>query len=187
MKEHARSSWRFVALGMLTFVIGESLASDVYRASAKFTDAQGERVSTPVTISIEGHTADADRAALRDKARADPQGAKSLLSGLRDLGYIEVMQRKVPIRYAYRQAAGNGQMITLIGDEPLGFIGSNQKYVKSKEGYDLTYAMITLDASGKGRGELAPACRIKFMESGAPAVDDYGSQVVWLDDIEKVP
>jgi hypothetical protein len=45
--------------------------------------------------------------------------------------------------------------------------------------------MLMVNASGKGRGEMAPACKIKFMESGAPAVDDYGSQVVWLDDIEK--
>ena len=180
-----RSQGLIVALGLLSFA-GCALAADVYKASAKFTNAQGERVSAPVTISIEGRTEEADRLALRDKAKSDPKTVKSLLSGLKDLGYIEATGRKVPIRYAYVQPGGDGQIITVISDEPLGFVGSNKKYVKSKEGYELTYAMLAVDGAGKGRGEMAPACKIKFMESGAPAVDDYGAQVVWLDDIAKV-
>ena len=60
-----------------------------------------------------------------------------------------------------------------------------KKSAKPKEGYDLSYAMIAVDPSGSGRGEMAPACKIKFMDSGAPAVEDYGKQVVWLDDVTK--
>jgi hypothetical protein len=33
---------------------------------------------------------------------------------------------------------------------------------------------------------MAPACKVKWMESGAPAVDDYGKQVVWVDDVTKI-
>jgi hypothetical protein len=40
--------------------------------------------------------------------------------------------------------------------------------------------------SGHGSGEMAPACKVIFTESAAPGVDDYGSQVVWLDDVTKV-
>ena len=176
-----------LALGLLSLAMGQALAADVYKASAKFTNAKGERVSTLVTITLDGRTADAERTALVEKAKANPEAAKSLLTGLKQLGTIEAqgVDRKVPIRYAYAQPGGDGEFITVISDEPLGFIGGS-KSAKSKEGFDLTYAMLMLNASGKGRGELAPACKVKFMESGAPAVADYGAQVVWLDEIEKV-
>ena len=180
----ARSYWVVLAAGLLSFIAGGAFAADVYKASAKFTNAKGERVSTPVTITLGGRTEDAERTALVEKAKADPEAAKSLLAGAKQIGTIEAVDRKVPIRYAYVQPGGDGEFITVISDEPLGFIGGD-KSARTKEGFDLTYAMLMLNASGKGRGEMAPACKIKFMESGAPAVADYGAQVVWLDDIEK--
>jgi hypothetical protein len=85
----------------------------------------------------------------------------------------------------YARPGGHGQIITVLSDEPLGFIAGDKKSAKPKEGYDLSYAQIDVDTSGNGRGEMAPACKIKFMESGAPAVEDYGKQVVWLDDVTK--
>src|SRR5438046_215333 len=85
----------------------------------------------------------------------------------------------VPIRYAYVVPGGNGTMITVISDEALGYIGSDKSSAKPKEGFDLTYVQLQVNASGKGGGEMAPACKVKWMESGAPAVDDYGKQVVW--------
>ena len=45
----------------------------------------------------------------------------------------------VPIRYVYVQPGGDGEFITVISDEPLGFIGGD-KSSKHKEGFDLTYA-----------------------------------------------
>jgi hypothetical protein len=175
-----------LTLGLLTFAANGAFAAEVFKGTAKFTDAQDERAAVAVTISLTGKTSDADQATLRDKAKASPKDAKELLAGLPELGTIEAVDRKVPIRYAYIRPAGSGQMMTLISDEPLGYVGSNKKYVKSKEGYDLTYVMVAVDGGGKGRGEMAPACKIKFMDSGAPAVEDYGSQVVWLDDVVKV-
>jgi hypothetical protein len=165
---------------------GQVLAADVYQATARFTDAKGERASIPVTISLEATTPEAERTALAEKARAKPESAKELLTGLKQLGYIEARDRRVPIRYAYVQPGGDGQFITVLSDEPLGYIGGDKKYVKSKGGFELTYATLMTNASGQGRGEMAPACKIKFMPSGAPAVEDYGSQVVWLDDAKKV-
>jgi hypothetical protein len=169
---------------MQLVVAGPALAADVYKGTAKFTSATGERVSVPVTISIDGSTPDSDRTALVDKAKADPAAAKSALSGLKQIGYIEARDRRVPIRYAYTHPGG--EIITVISDEALGYIGGEKSNAKAKAGFDLTYAMLMMNASGQGRGEMAPACKVKFMKSGAPAVDDYGSQVVWLDDVSKV-
>ena len=173
-----------VALG-LSAVFGQALAADVYKGIAKFTAADGKRASVPVTISIDATTPDADRVALAAKAKTNPAGAKGLLAGSKQLGFIEARAVRVPIRYAFASPGGDGQIITVISDEPLGFIGGDKNSAKPKEGYDLSYAMIAVDPSGSGRGEMAPACKIKFMESGAPAVEDYGKQVVWLDDITK--
>jgi len=180
------SRWPSVVLVLgLSAMAGQALAADVYKGNAKFTAADGQRVSVPVTISLDGTTPEADRTALVGKAKTDPKGAKGLLAGEKQLGYIEARDHRVPIRYAYASPGDYGQIITVISDEPLGFIGGDKKSAKPKEGFDLTYAMISVDPSGNGRGEMAPACRVKFMESGAPAVEDYGKQVVWLDDIAK--
>jgi hypothetical protein len=187
MSGRSRPTWAVLGLGAQLIVAGQVLAADVYQATARFTNAEGERVTTPVTISLEGSTPETERAALAEKAKAKPDSAKELLTGQKVLGYIEAPQinRRVPIKYANVQAGGDGQFITVLSDEPLGHIGGNEKYVKAKGGFDLTYANVMVNASGQGRGELAPACKIKFMPSGAPAVDDYGSQVVWLDDVKK--
>jgi hypothetical protein len=165
---------------------GPALAADVHKATAKFTNAEGKRVSTPVTISLEQPTSETDRAALVEKVRTSPEAAKGVLAGLKQLGYIEAVERRVPIRYAYVQPGGDGEFITVISDEPLGYIGGDKRSAKPKEGFDLTYAMLTMKASGSGSGEMAPACKVKWMESGAPAVEDYGKHVVWLDDATKV-
>ncbi len=187
MRGRFRPHWFVLGLGVPLIVAGQGLAADTYTANARFTNAEGERVTTPVTISLEGATPESERTALAEKAKANPGSAKELLAGQKVLGYIEAAQinRRVPIKYANVQAGGDGQFITVLSDEPLGYIGGDEKYVKAKGGFDLTYVNVMVNASGQGRGELAPACKIKFMPSGAPAVDDYGSQVVWLDDVKK--
>src|SRR5262245_49914133 len=180
------SRWPSVVLALgLSALAGQALAADVYKGTAKFTAADGKRAAVPVTIALEATTPEAERVAIVDKAKSDIKGAKGILAGSKQLGYIEARGHRVPIRYAYAYPGGDGQIITVISDEPLGFIGGDKASAKPKEGFDLTYAMIAVDASGSGRGEMAPACKVKFMESGAPAVEDYGKQVVWLDDVTK--
>jgi hypothetical protein len=173
-----------VALGALIFA-GQSLATDVYKGTAKFTAADGKRAEVTVTISLDAPTPEAERAALVEQARANTAGIKAALAGQKQLGYIEARDVKVPIRYAYLYAGGDGLNMILLSDEPLGFIGGKKRSAKAKPGFDLTYVMVSFNANGNGRGEMAPAGKIKFMESGAPAVEDYGAHVVWLDDVSK--
>ncbi len=173
-------------LGISVILAGQALAADVYRGTAKYTNAKGDRVATVVTVSLDGATTEAERAPLVEKAKADPGAAKAVLASQKQLGYIEAVDRRVPIRYAYVVAGGNGTIMTLISDEALGYIGGDKSSAKPKEGFDLTYVQLQVNASGKGGGEMAPACKVKWMESGAPAVDDYGKQVVWVDDVAKI-
>ena len=174
-----------VVLGFGLTCAGHALAADVYKGTAKFKDASGNPASIPVTISLDQATPEAERTVLLGKAKADPKAVKQVLTEHKPIGYIEARDVKVPIKYAYVYPGGDGEFITVVSDEPLGFIGGDKKSAKSKEGFDLTYANLQMNASGRGRGELAPACKVKWMPSGAPAVDDYGKQVVWIDDVTK--
>jgi hypothetical protein len=88
----------------------------------------------------------------------------------------------VPIRFASVYSLDEGQNLIVISDEPMGFIGGAKK---SKKGFDLTYAMISVKASGEGKGEIRPAARIKWMESGAPAPVGYDNQIVWIENVTK--
>ena len=174
-----------VALGFGLTCAGHALAADVYKGTAKFKDATGQPATASVTISIDEPTPESERTALVAAAKADPKAAKKMLAEHKPIGYIEARDVRVPIKYAYVYPAGDGELINVISDEPLGFIGGDKKSAKSKEGFDLTYASLQMNTAGRGRGELAPACKVKWMPSGAPAVDDYGKQVVWLDDVTK--
>jgi hypothetical protein len=91
----------------------------------------------------------------------------------------------VPIRFAHVSNVAGGKNVTLVSDEALGFIGGDKKDAKSKEGFDLTYAMVTVKGA-EIKGELGPATKVKWMESGAPAPERYGDKIVWIDDIKKV-
>jgi len=175
-----------LGLGMCLFFAGQALAAEVYQGVAKFRNADGKQTSAKVTISIDGTALpEAERLAVVEKVRSNPESAKSVLAGLPQLGYIEANNRRVPIRFAHVSNLASGKNVTLISDEALGFIGGDKKDAKSKEGFDLTYAMITVKGS-EIKGELGPATKVKWTESGAPAPERYGDKIVWIDDIKKV-
>jgi len=179
-----RAQWFVLGLGMCVFA-GQSLAADIYNGTAKFKNAEGKSVSVKVTITVEGTMAETDRLDVVQKVRSNPNSAKSVLASKPKLGMIEADNRRVPIRYVLVSSLVDGQNITVISDEPLGFIGGAAKDAKSKEGFDLTYAMITMKSSGENKGEMGPATKVKWMESGAPAPERYGNKIVWIDNVTK--
>ena len=112
MTSNSRAHWVVFGLGMQLIFVGPALAADVYKATAKFTNAEGKRVSTPVTISLEQPTSESDRAALVEKVRTRPEAAKGVLAGLKQLGYIEAVERVChPVRLV--QPGGDGDFITV--------------------------------------------------------------------------
>jgi hypothetical protein len=180
-----RAHWIVSGLAVCAFFAGPALAADVYQGTAKFRNAEGKQISAKVTITLEGTMPEADRLAVVGKIRSNPDSAKSVLAGYPQLGFIEADNRRVPIRYAYVSRLVDGQNITVISDEPLGYIGGAKKDAQSKKGFDLTYAMITMKDAGGSSGEMGPATKVKWMESGAPAPDRYGNKIVWLEDVTK--
>jgi hypothetical protein len=147
--------------------------------------APGKKASVPVTIHIDHFIADADRDTVIAAVKANDQpGTTKALAGLPDLGYITLGEKQTPIKYAYARPTGSGRLITVVTAQPIFFIGGAEKTAKPKQGYDLALALLVLDGSDAGDGELAPAVRVK-VDNGAIVTDDYGSEKVRLVKVAK--
>ncbi|HEY6640518.1 MAG TPA: hypothetical protein VIZ63_00120 [Povalibacter sp.] len=177
--------WFVSGLGMCAFFAGQALAADVYQGTVKFKNAAGKQVTTALTVTLDRTMPDEERLATAQLVKSNPDSAKSVLAGKPQLGVIEADERRVPIRYAYVSPLDDGENLIVISDEPMGFIGGAKKSASSKQGFDLTYAMISIKASGQGKGEIGPASKIKWMESGAPAPVRYGNEIVWIGNVTK--
>ena len=174
---------RFVScLGMCAFLAGQASAADVYQGTVNFRNAKGKPVTAKLTVTLDRTMPEEERLAVVEQVKSNPDSAKSVLAGKPQLGTIEAEDRRVPIRYAYVYGLDEGQNLLVISDEPMGFIGGSNK---SKKGFDLTYAMISVNAAGQGKGEIGPAAKIKWMESGAPAPVRYDNQIVWIENVTK--
>jgi hypothetical protein len=178
----ARMNKLVASLGVCAFFAGRVLAADVYQGDVKFKNKAGKQVTAKVTVTLERTMPDDERLALVDLSKTDPDAALSALAGKPQLGTIEAEDRRVPIRFASVYDLDDGQNVVVISDEPMGFIGGSGK---SKKGFDLTYAMLSIKASGAGKGEIRPAARIKWMESGAPAPVGYDNQIVWIENVTR--
>lgn len=180
-----RAHWIVLSLAMCGFCAGQTLAADVYKGTAKFRNAEGKQITVPVTITLERPMPEVNRRAVVEKIRSNPDSAKSVLTSYPQLGLIEADKLSVPIRYSYSSALVDGENITVISDEPLGFIGGAAKDAKPKKGFDLTYVMLTIKTDGDSKGEMGPATKVKWMESGAPAPERYGNKIVWIENVTK--
>ena len=177
-----RLHWLVSGLGVCALFAGQAMAADVYQGDVKFKNKAGKQVTAKVTVTLDRTLSDEERSAIVEQVKANPDSAKSVLAGKPQIGTIEAEDKRVPIRFASGYALDDGQNLVVLSDEPLGFIGGSRK---SKEGFDLTYAMLSLKASGAGKGEIRPAARIKWMESGAPAPVGYDNQIVWIENLTK--
>lgn len=182
MLRTTRVHWFVSGLGMCSLFAGQAFAADVYQGTASFKNKAGKKVTASVTITLDQTMSDEQRKAVAEQVKANPDAAKSVLAGQPQLGTIQADEKTVPIRFASGYALDEGQNLVVLSDEPMGFIGGSRK---SKEGFDLTYAMISVKASGEGKGEIRPAARIKWMESGAPAPVGYDNQIVWIENVTK--
>jgi hypothetical protein len=185
MIRNTRMHWLGASLSLCAFCAGQTWAADVYQGDVKFKNAKGKQVTTQVTVTLDRTMPDAERLAIVEQVKSNPDSAKSVLAGQPQLGVIEAGDRRVPIRYAYVSPLDDGQSLIVFSDEPMGFIGGAKKSASAKKGFDLTYAMISTKASGGGKGEIGPAARIKWMESGAPAPVRYDNQIVWIENVTK--
>jgi hypothetical protein len=180
--------WDVVAAAAAVAVALPALAHGqpvTFAATASVKSPTGT-VSAPVTITIDRFTSAADRERLVPLVKAnDRAGTRKALAAMEDIGFIEVRERRTPIKYAYARPVGGGRMITVVTAQPILHLGGDKPNAKPKEGYDLALALLVLDASDSGTGELAPAVILSVNESGAIVTNDYGAEVVRLVGVKK--
>ena len=179
--------------GLLAVVAGTLLAAAQPAAQTGLTFTAEASVKTPtksgsrpVKIRIDRFVPEADRDAIVATIKARKPGETLReLNKRPDIGYIEVGDKRVPIKFAYARPVGDGRMITVVTAQPILFFDPEGK-AKPKQGFDLGLALLVLDAKDTGEGELAPAAKISVNNDGAIVTEEYGSEVVRLVKIARV-
>ena len=174
-----------LAAAVLLTVSGVSAAAEAYTARAETTTADGKVLTAPVAVSVDRMLTVAERDAVIGALKSGGHAAgKKALAGLQPIGWIEGGNgKRVPVKFAFARSMGSGKLLTLVSDEAIAHIGGNIPDAKPKEGFDVTYAVLVLDADGKGHGEVVPAAKLKLREDGALTTEDYGGGTVWLKEI----
>ena len=174
-----------IALAMSLPMAARS-TGETFTATAAVKSPSGSG-SMPVKIGIDRFVSETDRSAVMELVKAgDRTATRKALAGMADIGFIELGTKRTPLKYAYARPTGAGRLITVLTAEPILFLGAGRPDAKPKEGYDLALALLVLDGSDKGDGELAPAARIKVDDKGAIVTEEYGREVVRLTNIAKV-
>lgn len=176
-----------IAAGILLALVVLAAQSGGETFTATATVGTGSTsASAPVTIRIDRFIADADREKVVAAVKTnDPALMREALTALDDIGYIEVADRRTPIKYAYSRPAGGGRIVTVVAATPIAYLGGSRPDAKPKEGYDLALALLVLDSRDTGTGELSPAAKLRLNESGAIVTEEYGSEVVRLSGVTK--
>jgi hypothetical protein len=115
----------------------------------------------------------------------DQAASRAALAAMPDVGYIQLGEKRTPVKYAFSRSTGAGRLVTVVTAEPILFLGGAAPDAKPKEGFNFALALLILDGSDKGDGELAPATKVKMNEQGAIVTDEYGAEVVRLVNIAK--
>jgi hypothetical protein len=178
-----------VATAVLAVVIGGAvLARAQAPATETFTGNASARkgttrVSASFSLTITRHASDAERDALIAAIRSEgTAGARKALAAMPDAGVIQLGERRTAIKFASERATGSGRLVTVLTAQPLVFVGAGLPDAQPRAGYDVALAFLDLQ-QGSGKGELAPAAKVGVDDHGALVTHDYGSTVIWLDDL----
>ena len=182
-----RTRMTAAAIALMTSMgVSAASATETFTATASIKSPQAN-ASAPVTIRIDRLVSDADRERIIAVVKGnDAAKTRAALTAMEDIGSIELNQQRTPIKYAYATPSGGGRLITVVTATPLLFAGGAAPDAKPREGFDLALAVLVVDATGKGEGELAPAAKLKTNAQGAMVTEDYGRETIHLTGISKV-
>ena len=174
-----------LAASLLLSISGAATAAEAYTARAETKSADGKVLTAPVAVSVDRMLTVAERDTVVNALKSGGHAAaKKALAGLKEIGWIEGGSgKRVPVKFAFARSMGSGKLLTLVSDQAIAHIGGEIPDAKPKEGFDVTYAILVLDAEGKGHGEVVPAAKLKLRDDGALATEDYAGGTVWLKEI----
>lgn len=143
--------------------------------------------ASSVRIQVDRYTPEADRKIMTEALRTG--GYAGFLTALKKapaVGYVEIGELKVPLRWAREQESPKGRSITLVTDAPLYFIGGGRADAKPRAGFELAIVQITVDDNGLGAGTMAAAARIKPDGQGGVIMEDYADEPIKLTSVHRV-
>jgi hypothetical protein len=153
---------------------------DAFTATASVKNGS-VRATADARVEVHSYATDDQRAALTKAAREGGTGAvQKILATMADAGYIQLGDRRTPIKYAGRREMPDGQLVTVITAAPILFLGAGLPAAKPTAGFDIAVAILDIKNSESGTGELAPAAKIGVDDKGALLIQDYGATVMWL-------
>jgi hypothetical protein len=156
-----------------------------FTAVAVNTSTVGRTGATPIDITINRWTSDADRDKLMTVFKE--KGEKALLSALQDQKPVGTISTPgsvaYDLRYAREMTTAEGQRRIVLGtDRPMGFWeASNQ--ARSAD-YPFTLIEMRLDKSGNGEGKLSIATKLT-LENNTLVIENYANQPVMLNEIKQ--
>jgi hypothetical protein len=159
-----------------------------FTATATAKRPGGPGGSRPITIRIDRFATEAERDALAVVVKSRQPGATlKALAGKPDIGYIQLGEKRTPIKYAYARSTGDGRLVTVVTAQPIFFLEDPKAAApKPKAGFELALALLVLDGRDTGEGELSPAAKIRMDDKGAIVTEEYGDEVVRLVKISRV-
>jgi hypothetical protein len=167
---------------VVTGLVVAAQTNDQFTAKASIKGSKSS-ATADVSITVTRYATDQERAALMKAAQG--AGAQQVLAGLKDAGYIQIGERRTPIKYAFRTATDSGELVTVATAVPIVYLGAGMPDAKPTTGFDIAVAILDLKKTG-GTGELAPGAKLTIEPSGALKLQDYGSTIVWLDPLQRV-
>ena len=183
MRRVITSSMAVAAAAVLAAAGLAAAAPETFSATASVKKS-GVSASAPVKVNVTRYATDAEReAAVAAVRKGGTQALKAALAPKPDVGYIELGDKRTPIKFAMERASGGGRLITVVTAEPILYLGEKFTPSKAVTGFDVAIAMFEVQASGPGIGDISPAAKVALDDKGALVVADYGEAVVWLNNI----
>lgn len=169
-------------LGLSTALAGES-----YTVTAT-GNVDGNQKKVHAIVMIDRFSTQAEKDAAQ--AAFDAGGTTGLavkLNTMPNVGKLTFEDGRVfDLKLTTQIKVMGGRVVTVITAEPIVFLGADKPGAKPMDGYDVSVIDLSLDEDGKGRGTAAPAAKIKIGNLGGFQVEDYGTRVIWLEDVRKI-
>jgi hypothetical protein len=161
-------------------------APETFRAQVQSRSATGALAAT-IRLQIDRYTPEADRKAMTEAIAHG--GYAAFLQALRkspSVGFVQIEELQVPVRWAREQKTPQGRDISLVTDAPVYFVGGGAANPKSREGFELAVVRLMVDEIGLGTGTMAAAARVKPDGAGGVIVEDYAAETIKLTSVSRV-
>jgi hypothetical protein len=102
------------------------------------------------------------------------------------VGYVEIGDVKVALRWAREQVTPKGRTISLVTERPVYFVGGGKAEAKPRQGFELAVVQLAVDEFGLGSGTMAAAAKVKKDGEGGVLIEDYAEEPIKLTFVSRV-